>query len=437
MSSRSQQLERYELVERIAVGGMAEVFRAKSFGPHGFEKIVAIKRILPELAVSEEFERRFIAEAKLACSLSHANIVQVFDFSRFRDSLYIVMELVDGIDLARLLLQHSERGELVPLGAALHIAIEMLKGLEYAHLRDIIHRDISPPNILLSRFGEIKVADFGIAKATGAVTSRSRKKIMGKWRYMSPEQTRGQELDTRSDLFAAAAVLFELFTGQRLFPGDDAETIVKGIHDMATPRLSALRPDIPPALDDLMTHALAKDRDQRIASAEDLWHAFVDISYEHSLKATAKSVAQLVSRHAELAQAEDPDESPASSMRIIDDIINSELSRARQHHGDSDTAKPRPDASRHTVRDMRMPRLATEDQHLATLDESEDGEDELDGATTLVRRRSRPDGMTEWAVERSDTAPYDEGGRSSLWMYAGLCLVVLAATSLGLWLWLG
>ena len=480
----SEQLERYELVERIAVGGMAEVFRAKSYGSHGFEKVVAIKRILPELAANQEFERRFIAEAKLACSLNHANLVHVFDFSRFGESLYIVMEFVDGIDLSRLLRECRRRSELVPVGAALHIAIEMLKGLEYAHNRNVIHRDISPPNILLSKAGEVKVADFGIAKPAGVITSRSRKKIMGKWHYMSPEQTRGQDLDTRSDIFAAAVVFFELFTGQRLFPGDDAETIVKRIHDMSTPRLSALRPEIPPVLDELLASALVKERDQRVAHASDLWQGLVDISYAHSLKATARSVAHLVSRYAPNAAESDKNPSPAASMRLIDEIINSELNQAR-----SGSNHPEAPSRRHTVRDMRMPRPATEDQFLsngrdgddpsagpggedsaryqaqyraqyrenhddrhqdgrrnghendryannAYDDDSHDDDESLEGATTLVRRRSRPDGMAEWTLERAKAGARDTTKviRNS-WTRLAVLLAVVAGIGIAIVVW--
>ncbi|MEM9492791.1 MAG: serine/threonine-protein kinase, partial [Myxococcota bacterium] len=389
MTSENWQLERYELVERIAVGGMAEVFRAKSYGSHGFEKIVAIKRILPELAASDEFERRFIAEAKMACSLNHVNIVQVFDFSRFGDSLYIVMEYVDGIDLARLLARANDRGESIPLGAALHIAIELFKGLDFAHGRGIIHRDISPPNILLSRSGEVKIADFGIAKAAGVVTMRSRRHIMGKWRYMSPEQTRGMELDGRSDLFSAASVLHELFTGKRLFPGGDAEAIVRNIHDMELPRLSTQRPDVPKEMDDIALRMLARERERRMARAKDAWQALIDVSYANAVKATSMGVADIVSYYADATDATAPSHSPDISMRLIDAIISSELDRARSgeeistaRRGDTIRDAPndhRPDPTqprgkrtanigRITVRDLRVPPTAAEDIHSTSLD---------------------------------------------------------------------
>src|SRR4051812_425914 len=156
-------LERYDVLDRIAVGGMAEVFLAKAYGAHGFEKTMAIKRILPELARDPEFEERFIAEAKVAVRLSHANVVQVFDFGRFAGSLFIAMEYVDGLDLAALLRRHKESGHQLPVAAAFHICVELARGLDFAHSHSVVHRDVSPSNILLSRAGEVKIADFGIA----------------------------------------------------------------------------------------------------------------------------------------------------------------------------------------------------------------------------------------------------------------------------------
>src|SRR4051812_36632092 len=193
-------LERYDVLDRIAVGGMAEVFLAKAYGAHGFEKTLAIKRILPELARDAEFEARFIAEAKVAVRLSHANVVQVLDFGRIGESLFIAMEYVDGLDLAAMLRKFKEEKRLVPLPAAFHVAIEIVRALDFAHQHNVVHRDVSPSNVLVSRAGEVKIADFGIAVAAAphkGATTAGPKRVMGKWRYMSPEQTRGDTLDTR------------------------------------------------------------------------------------------------------------------------------------------------------------------------------------------------------------------------------------------------
>ncbi len=291
-------LNRYDILDRIAVGGMAEVFLAKAYGAHGFEKTLAIKRILPELARDPEFEERFIAEAKVAVRLSHTNVVQVFDFGRFAGSLFIAMEYVDGLDLAALLRRLKLRGERVPVTAAFQIAIELARGLDFAHQHGVVHRDVSPSNILLSRAGEVKIADFGIAIAaapprSGTVTGR--RKVMGKWRYMSPEQARGEPLDTRSDLFSAASVMYELFTGEKLFTGDEAEDIIRNIHDMPLPRPSEVRPGLPPRLDAILHAALARSRDDRPARPAIMLRALTELTYESSIVSTALDVAELVS----------------------------------------------------------------------------------------------------------------------------------------------
>jgi tRNA A-37 threonylcarbamoyl transferase component Bud32 len=286
-------LERYDVLDRIAVGGMAEVFLAKAYGAHGFEKTLAIKRILPELASDPEFAARFIAEAKVAVRLSHANIVQVFDFGRIGESLFIAMEYVDGLDLAAMLRKFKDEGRTVPLPAAFHIAIEIIRALDFAHGHNVVHRDVSPSNILISRAGEVKIADFGIAVAAqphrgGGPGPR---KVMGKWRYMSPEQARGDTLDTRSDLFSAASVIFELFTGQKLFPGEEAEDIAKNIQDMPIPRMASLRPGLPSRLDDVIGQALARKPIDRPSRPATVLRSLIELSYESSIMATALDVA--------------------------------------------------------------------------------------------------------------------------------------------------
>jgi len=289
-------LERYDVLDRIAVGGMAEVFLAKAYGAHGFEKTLAIKRILPELASDPEFAARFIAEAKVAVRLSHANVVQVFDFGRIGESLFIAMEFVDGLDLAALLRRFKDERRQVPLPAAFHVAIEIVRALDFAHSHNVVHRDVSPSNILISRAGEVKIADFGIAIAAsphrGGGTGP--RKVMGKWRYMSPEQARGDTLDTRSDLFSAASVMFELFTGEKLFPGDEAEDIIKNIEGMPIPKMSAIRPGLPSRLDDVLGLALARKPIDRPSRPAAILRSLIELSYESSIMATALDVAEAV-----------------------------------------------------------------------------------------------------------------------------------------------
>lgn len=296
MAEFAKSLERYDVLDRIAIGGMAEVFLAKAHGAHGFEKTLAIKRILPDLASDQEFEERFIAEAKVAVRLSHTNIVQVLDFGRFANSLFIAMEYVDGVDLATLLRRHRDRGTRVPLSAAFHIAIEIARGLDYAHQHGVIHRDVSPSNILLSRAGEVKITDFGIAIAAQPqkITTTRTRRVMGKWRYMSPEQARGEAHDTRADLFSAAAVFFELFTGDKLFPGDESDEIVRNIHELPIPKASALREGLPPKLDEILEQCLAREPAKRPQRASLVLRALTELSYESSIVATSLDVADAV-----------------------------------------------------------------------------------------------------------------------------------------------
>ena len=233
----------------------------------------------------------------VAVRLSHANVVQVFDFGRIGESLFIAMEYVDGLDLAAMLRKFKEEKRQVPLPAAFHIAIEIVRALDFAHSHNVVHRDVSPSNILISRAGEVKIADFGIAVAASRPSTASRpgpRKVMGKWRYMSPEQTRGDTLDTRSDLFSAASVMFELFTGDKLFPGEEAEEIIKNIHEMPIPRASAMRPGLPSRLDEILAGPLARKPIDRPSRPAVVLRALIELSYESSIMATAMDVADAI-----------------------------------------------------------------------------------------------------------------------------------------------
>ena len=317
-------LERYDVLDRIAVGGMAEVFLAKAYGAHGFEKTLAIKRILPELARDPEFAARFIAEAKVAVKLSHANVVQVFDFGRIGDALFIAMEFVDGLDLAQLLRKFKDEKRLLPLPAAFHIAIEIIRALDFAHGHGVVHRDVSPSNILISRAGEVKIGDFGIAVAAAPhkAGGPGLRKVMGKWRYMSPEQARGDTLDTRSDLFSAGSVLFELFTGEKLFPGDEAEDIIKNIETMPLPRASSVRPGLPSRLDEILAGPLARKPIDRPMRPATVLRSLIELSYESSIMATALDVAEAVASVLPAKRIDGPGQQ-------LDDVIRKQLGQAQ------------------------------------------------------------------------------------------------------------
>ena len=275
-------LDQYQLLDRIGIGGMAEVWRATMRGAEGFERPVAIKRILPQFAGDEDFVAMFVDEAKIAVRLSHPNIVQIFDLGRAGDEWFIAMELVHGKDLRAVIDAEAARGQRVPLEVACHSIMKMCEGLQHAHfleanplqpiagVRQIIHRDISPQNVLLSFDGEVKVTDFGLAKAAGRAAQTQAGTIKGKLAYMSPEQLRGIQLDHRSDVFAVGIVLWELLSGERLFLGPtDRDTIAKAFA-CKVPSLVAIDPTLDPELDRIAARALTLDRDQRYATAEAL-----------------------------------------------------------------------------------------------------------------------------------------------------------------------
>ncbi|HEX7839289.1 MAG TPA: serine/threonine-protein kinase, partial [Kofleriaceae bacterium] len=239
---------KYRLERRLGAGGMAEVFAGSTVGAEGFSRKVAIKRVRPGFADDPGFAQLFVAEAQISARLVHPNIVSVLDFDRDPDgSLFLVMELVDGKDLDAVLATG-----LLPLPVVIFVLAEILRGLGFAHdppsgsgLHGVVHRDVSPHNVLVSWEGAIKVSDFGIAKARAATAATASDLIKGKPAYMSPEQANGDRLDGRSDLFAAGAILWEMLVGQQLFTGPDPRAILTALLFHPIPRPRALRPDLP------------------------------------------------------------------------------------------------------------------------------------------------------------------------------------------------
>lgn len=269
---------KYELLERIATGGMAEIFRASSISVGGFRKEVALKRILPHLSTDAEFVNLFISEAKLAVTLNHSNLVQVFDFGRVSNNYFLAMELVDGKDMTQILIKQSRRRRTVPLEVACYIISETMLGLEYAHTRlgpdgqplSIVHRDVSPHNVLVSYDGQVKITDFGIAKARTRVSLSRPGMILGKFAYMSPEQARGDEVTPASDVYSAGVTLYETLTGRRLFYSDDPGRTLSKVRNPNIQPPSHYNPEIPPALDAIVMKALAPSAVQRYGSARSL-----------------------------------------------------------------------------------------------------------------------------------------------------------------------
>jgi len=278
-SRTADRFGQYEILDRIASGGMAELFRARLSGVEGFQKIVAIKKILPNIAGDEEFLTMFADEAKLAAQLSHPNIVHIFDLGKIETGGYfIAMEHVEGRDLRSILHLARETGLNIPVPLAVSIGSKVAAALDYAHRRrgdderhlHIVHRDVSPPNILVSTNGDVKLCDFGIAKAASKVSRTESGALKGKVPYMSPEQAWGKSVDQRSDIYSLGSVLFEMLTGRKLFTGDSDLNVLEKVRagDVVAP--SSLNPEVPPALDAAVLKSLAREPDRRYATASDL-----------------------------------------------------------------------------------------------------------------------------------------------------------------------
>lgn len=276
--SRMERFGQYILLEKVGSGGMAELFKAKKLGIAGFERVLAIKRILHHLSSDEEFIDMFIAEAKLVARLSHKNIAQVYDFGKIGQSYFIAMEYIRGIDLRGILKRCKERNIRLPVALAVFIAKEVASALSYAHRQkdnmgrnlNIIHRDVSPQNILISYDGDVKVVDFGIAKA-GAHSKTTTGVLKGKLSYMSPEQAWGKPIDHRSDIFSLGVVLYEMLTGERLFKGDSEINTLERVREARVePLSSSINTDLPSEIEAKMLKALAKEVTDRYQNASDM-----------------------------------------------------------------------------------------------------------------------------------------------------------------------
>jgi tetratricopeptide (TPR) repeat protein/tRNA A-37 threonylcarbamoyl transferase component Bud32 len=271
-----QQFGKYELIQRIGTGGMAEIFKAKVTGEGGFEKLVAIKRILPHLSDNAEFLAMLMREAKLAALLSHPNIVQIYDFGKEENTYYIAMEYLWGNDLRTILNRAKDRHPL-PLECALYIASRICAGLEYSHnLRDlqgnslnIIHRDVNPQNIIVTNQGEVKIVDFGIAKIEEMDSTTKVGALKGKVAYMSPEQAAGQVIDKRSDIFSTGVILYEMITGGKAFPGTTM-AVLERVRKAEFKAPELVVPDLPAEVYEILHKALAKNPDQRFQTCADM-----------------------------------------------------------------------------------------------------------------------------------------------------------------------
>ncbi|HEY1418169.1 MAG TPA: protein kinase [Myxococcaceae bacterium] len=273
---------KYVVRRKLAEGGMAEIYLAAALGPEGFEKDVVIKRVRPGLGGDPEFVRMFIAEARVASRLNHANLVHIFDFDKHEDTYYLAMEYVRGHSLWELRRRCQERGVAIPPMLVAQIGMEIARGLAYAHRLtengqslNLVHRDVTPHNVLLSFDGAVKLTDFGIAKAGSHATTSGM--LKGKFAYMSPEQARGVAVDPRTDVFALGITLWELLTGARLFEGEGDVAVLRAVQERLIVPPARLNPSVSAGLDAAVMRALERDLGRRWPGAHELERALAEV----------------------------------------------------------------------------------------------------------------------------------------------------------------
>ncbi|HEY3359910.1 MAG TPA: serine/threonine-protein kinase, partial [Polyangia bacterium] len=292
----------YRLLRRVAVGGMAEIYLAQAQGFGGFSKLIALKMIHQNYSLDEHFVQMLIDEAKISVQLQHVNIGQIFDLGRIGETYYITMEFIDGADLFKVLRRASEVDRDMPVEIAAFIAQEVCAGLDYAHHKTddegrplgVIHRDISPQNVLVSHSGEVKIVDFGIAKAALRARQTAAGVIKGKYYYMSPEQAWGDPVDPRTDIFSAGILLYEMLTGQMLYLEDDLHRLLDRVRraDIAPP--TTRRADVPPELERICMRALRKRPEDRWPTAHDFEAALQQFIFAHAPDFTPGRLAAFV-----------------------------------------------------------------------------------------------------------------------------------------------
>lgn len=298
-----QQQQRYRVVEKIAAGGMAEVFRAESAGLEGFKKTVAIKRVLPHLSEKKQFINMFLDEARISAHLAHSNCVQVFDIGIGDNAFFIVMEYVDGSDLKGVIEYRRKRGLPFPVEEACLICVRICEGLAYAHEAvdsndeplHIVHRDMSPPNVLITKHGEVKIVDFGLAKANTQLEKSEAGIIKGKFAYLSPEAARGEDVDARTDIFAVGIILWEMLSGRRLFIGDNDLETVRMVQRAQVPSIRKLNPQVSVELETVLMRSLTSKPEDRYATARDFGRDLNNILYRVGRAVSSFDIAQLVS----------------------------------------------------------------------------------------------------------------------------------------------
>ncbi|MCB0405519.1 MAG: serine/threonine protein kinase [Bdellovibrionales bacterium] len=398
MQFKPFKIGKYLLLERLATGGMAEVYRAKASGAGGFEKQLAIKRIIPSYAENDEFRRMFEYEARLSSLLNHANIVHVYDFVKSGDTYLLALEFVDGKNLRQVVNKAKKANFALPIEFGVYVINEVCKGLDYAHnLKDgyqgkhlnVIHRDMSPQNIMISYDGAVKIVDFGIAKARDRVDETRSGVIKGKFGYMSPEQASGQEIDHRSDIFSTVIILYELLTNRRLFASENDMATLKRIQECIVQRPSLLNPKINNILEKLLLKGLTKDRSLRYQQAGELqqklqeylnkyYGSFNQNSVQHimtklfraEMEQEKRRLEQVYQQSIPYSQQQVRDEAP--DMAGLDLVLEGEQTKS-EHEPESlvtkvsDPSIPAPSSEKVFDDHERLPEILPEEEAPATM----------------------------------------------------------------------
>ena len=294
----------FEVVRKLTRGGMAEIFLARTRGPSGFEKLIVLKKILPKYAGRQRYVQLFLDEARLAASLDHPNVVHVYDIGMTDGSYFFTMEYLHGQDVRTMLHRAWRISERFPIEDAVQIARNVASALHFAHekqrddgsLLGIVHRDVSPSNIIVTYDGATKLLDFGVAKTTTSSVKTRTGTLKGKVAYMSPEQARGMPLDRRSDVFSLGIVLWEMVTTQRLYRMDNDLATLQAIITQPARSPAAIRPDCPPELERIVLRALASEPAERYQTAEELVSDLDELAREHKLKQTPSALAQTLAQ---------------------------------------------------------------------------------------------------------------------------------------------
>jgi len=291
---------RFTIVRKIAEGGMGAVYEAVLHGAQGFEKVVAIKSIHTTLTEDPAFIELFVGEAKLVADLVHQNIIQTYQLGRSGDLWYMALEYVDGVNLAELERRHADRGSRMPVDIGVYVASRVARALEYAHTKrdrkgeplHVVHRDVSPKNVMVSRDGFVKLADFGIAKAANLMKDLEGEVVMGKARYMSPEQAQYLPTDARSDLFSLGVVTYEMLLGQNPFVAETTEAILEAVAKRAIPVPHEVDPSLPVEVSRILSRALERDPAKRYPDAGSMAYDLEHFIYHDRFGPTVVTLQQ-------------------------------------------------------------------------------------------------------------------------------------------------